>query len=263
MTIETSMKFQDLKSQVAHDLSAHLLQFKCEKVGIRMMSDKMGIHEKTLKRIIRCENKPGYQTLYKIYRVLLETRDDSLLFERVPELVKQALEKGNPKPLKKEITYHNDIEEEIMRDRCFSEIYFMAGCGPLTQEYIGFRFGEHGQETMRKMLKMGVLELLKDQTLILGKHQANLSAESIKVLGLHFTQRFLRPEQTDNEGENFMGIYAEGLSVEAYDQWLKIDEEAYQKKVELSRNPKSRGNIRAITFMMSDKMNPALKGHLS
>ena len=254
-----SSEIQELKSQVAHDLQAHLLQFKDEKVGLRMMSNRMGIHEKTLKRIIRLENKPGYQTLYKIYRVLIGAPNDTLLFEKAPSLVRDALKKGNPKPLTKEVTYSVDIEDEILRDRCFSEIYFMAGCGPITQEYIGFRFGQHGVETMKKMLKMDVLEIQQDQTLVLGKNQANLSAQSIKALGLQFTDRFSRAEETDVEGENFMGIYAEGLSQDAYNEWLKIDEEAYRKKIELSRNPKSKGVIRAVTFMMSDKMNPGIK----
>ncbi len=252
--------FSSIPEQVSHDLKAILLEFKDEKIGMRLISSRMGIHEKTLKRLIAQDNKPGYQTLYKIYRVITSVRNDSELLDNVAPCIKDALIKGNPKvQTNSEIIFSSDLEEELLRDRCFSEIYFMAGCGPIAKEYIGFRFGEHGIDTLKKMLKLQVLDVSKDGQIILGKNQINISAEAIKVLGLHLVDRFSRPEQTDESGENFLGVYAEGLSPEAYNEWLKIDEEAYRKKIELCRDMKNRGTIRAFTFMTTDKMNPGLK----
>lgn len=249
---------ENLKEQVQMDLNASLCEYKDEKIGLRIMCSKMNVHEKTIKRLLALEHTPGYQTLYKIYRVLVHAKNDTQLLEKVPPLVKAALVKGNPKVQTKEVIFHSDFEDELIRDRCFSEIYFMAGCGPLSKEYIGFRFGDHGLETMRRMLKMEVLDVLKDGTLILGKNQINMSATTIKLMGLQLVDKFLRAEMTDENGENFEGIYAEGLSEEAYNEWLKIDEEAYRKKIELCRNKENRGKIKAFTFMATDKLNPGL-----
>lgn len=248
-----------LNEQVSRDLSAALCEYKDEKIGIRLLASRMHIHEKTLKRLLLKEHTPGYQTLYKLYRVLSNSKNDSELLEKVSPIVKAALERGNPKVMSKEIIFHSDLEDELVRDRCFSEIYFMAGCGPLSKEYIGFRFGEHGLETMRRMLKLEVLDVQKDGSLVIGKNQINMSASTIKLMGLQLIDRFLRPEMTDDNGENFEGIYAEGLSEEAYNEWLKIDEEAYRKKIELCRKKENRGKIKAFTFMATDKLNPGIK----
>lgn len=59
---------------------------------------------------------------------------------------------------------------------------------------------------------------------------------------------------SDDEGENYIALYAEGLSEEAYNNWIKIDEEAFAKKVELSKQTHARGTLRAITFMLTEKM---------
>lgn len=248
-----------LNEQVAHDLSAALCEYKDEKIGIRLLASRMNIHEKTFKRLLLKEHTPGYQTLYKLYRVLSNSKNDSQLLENVAPIVKEALERGNPKVMSKKIIFHSDLEDELVRDRCFSEIYFMAGCGPLSKEYIGFRFGEHGLETMRRMLKLEVLDVQKDGSLVIGKNQINMSASTIKLMGLQLIDRFLRPEMTDDNGENFEGIYAEGLSEEAYNEWLKIDEEAYRQKIELCRKKENRGKIKAFTFMATDKLNPGIK----
>lgn len=258
--MNTTSEFEQdlLKNQVTHDLEKALVQFKDEKIGLRLLSNKMKVHEKTLKRILAGENRPGYQTLYKIYRVLLSANNDTQLMEMAPEVVANALKKGNPKTISSDIIFSVDIEEELQKDRAFLEIYFLAGTGPVTKEFVSYRFGEHGMETLKKMLKLAVLDVQKDGTFILGKNQANLGPEAIKNCALHLLNRFIRPEATDTNGENFMGIYAEGLNEKAYNEWLKIDEEAYQKKIELTRNKENHGHIRAITFVSTDKMNPGI-----
>lgn len=259
MIIEENANHMSLLDQVSFDLQKAIFEFKDEKIGLRMLAAKMKIHEKTLKRLISKENKPGYQTLYKIYRVLTPARNDSDLLMLVPEIIKSELEKGNPKIQTSDVIFHSDLEEELLRDRCFGEIYFMAGCGPLSVEYVGFRFGEHGSETMKRMLKLGVLDLTKNGQLILGKNQINMSAQTIKVLGLQLMDRFFRANETDEKGENFIGIYAEGLTNEAYQELLNVDEEAYRKKIEICRKKENRGNIKVVTFMATDKMNPGIK----
>lgn len=258
MDIAASNEQDLLSHQVCKDLRKAISQYKDEKIALRMLSNKMKIHEKTLKRLLNAENKPGYQTLYKVYRVLLSAPNDTILLEMAPPIVAEALEKGNPKTINEDIIFCVDIEEEIQKDRAFLEIYFLAATGPVTQEFISYRFGEHGMEIAKKMLRIGALDVQRDGTFILGKNQANLGAQTIKNCALHLIDRFSRPEATDQEGENFMGIYAEGLSKEAYNEWLKIDEEAYRKKIELTKDKSNLGQIRAVTFISTDKMNPGI-----
>lgn len=244
----------DLKDQLALDLKNYLAQYSNQTIGLRLMSQDMGIHKRTLLRLIEGENKAGYLTLYKIYRVIYNTRNDSDVFKRAPEVIQQALKAGNPKPVDREINYSVDIEQEICRDRCFGEIYLLAGCGSISQDLVLFRFGQYGLETVNRMLKLRVLTETKQGHYILGENQANLSAQTIKYLGMDLIQRFSDPERTDDLGENFMGLYVEGLSEEGYQEWLKIEEESYQKKIELASKSQFKGHIKAFTFQVTDKL---------
>ncbi|MDD0853257.1 hypothetical protein HBN50_09115 [Halobacteriovorax sp. GB3] len=247
-----------MKDQVAYDLDKAISQFNDPKKGLRILSSKMQIHEKTLKRLIQGENKPGHQTLYKIYRVLTDSKNDSELLDLVSPIIRDTIEKKSFKPLDQELIYTLDIEQEMIRDRAFSEIFFLAATGPLTKEFITFRYGEHGLETLKKMIKLGAIEVQQDGTLILGKARTNLRAESIKQLSIQMLERFLRPEATDDNNENHMAIYCEGLNDEGYQEWINIDEQAYKKKIEIANNKNYQGHIRGITFQCVDKMNPGI-----
>lgn len=250
-------KFAENKSildQVVEDLLMNLTKFKDAKKGLKVVSRKTEIHEKTLSRIIAKENKPGYITLYKLYRYLLETDSDTEVLEKAPFCISEYLRKQNPKNTNKGIEFSTNIAQEILQDRAWTEIFFMAGAGKVTRDEVKELFGSYGLQTVEKMRLAGVLEETSVGIYKLGQVQANLTAEILKTAGLRLTETFFKPEASDEQGENFMGLFAEGLSLEAYNEWLKIDEEAFNKKVALSKLEKNQGSHRVFTFMVSEKM---------
>ncbi len=251
---EVPTKKTNLSQVVAKDLSKKLSEYRDFKKGLRILSAMMGVHERTLKRLLVGQNRPGYLTLYKIYRVLLNTNDDNYLLANVHQLVRKEIEKKNPKHLNKGIIYHTDIQQELINDRVFGEIYVLAGTGPITKEFINFRFGTYGLDTAKKMLQLKVLETTEAGALTLGQKQANFTPELIKRIGVNLCERYSKPESTDERGKNYISIFAEGITQEIYNQWLLIDEEAYYKKIELTKKPGAKGEVRAFTFMTSDTL---------
>ncbi|MCP4911518.1 MAG: helix-turn-helix transcriptional regulator [Oligoflexia bacterium] len=249
-----------LKRQVAEDISAHLKQFRDPKKGIRIIASQMGIHEKTLKRLIEGQNKPGYQTLFKIYRVLLKTTDDSKILKQVPVIVSDYLTKNLPKSLEEGVRYELNVDIELRKDPVFCEIYLLAGTGSVTLEYITFHYGRYGEKVVEKMLQQEILVTLNSKaknqknTYILGPNQANLSPESIKQMGIHIVDRFGKPELADELGNNYQGFYADGLTPEAYQEWIKIDQEAFRKKAALASDPKNKGTLKAYTYQSTDTL---------
>lgn len=212
----------------------------------------MEIHEKTLVRLLNNENKAGYITLYKIYRVLTDAPNDTELLNLVPESIKQHLIKYNPKKTNDGIVFSSTIESEIARDSVFMEIFFMAGAGEITRREVSSRFGSNGLETVEKMIRLGVLKELTPEKYIIGNQQANLSPALLKKAGLHLSEKHLKADQAEVRGNNFVGLFAEGLSEDTYQEWLRIDEEAYDKKVALASRPGAKGSKRAFTFMATD-----------
>lgn len=249
---------ENLKKQVSKDLSDHLKQFRDPKKGIRIFASQMGIHEKTLKRLLDGQNKPGYQTLFKIYRVLLKTTDDSKLLKEAPILVSDYLTKNLPKNLEEGIRYELNIDLELRKDPIFCEIYLLAGTGSVTLEYITFHYGRYGEKIVEKMIQQEVLAVLnsksQNNTLVLGPNQANLTAETIKQIGIHIVERFSKPEMCDELGENYNGFYADGLTPEAYKEWINIDQEAFRKKVAIANDPKNKGDLKAYSFQSVDTL---------
>ncbi|MDD0851467.1 hypothetical protein HBN50_00100 [Halobacteriovorax sp. GB3] len=251
----TSLKNWGLRVQVAMDLKRKLEEYRDPKVGVRLLAQKMEISERTLQRLINQENRPTYQTLFKIYRVLFNTTNDALLLEIVPEVIQEEIKKHNPNKLNKSVQYLTDIESEILYDRCFCEIYFMAACSPLSKELVQYRYGLHGVETLEKMIELQALKQTKEGLYILGANQTTLSANTLKRVGLSLTEKFSKPTNTEVGGENLIAFFAEGLSEEAYDEWLQVDERAFREKVKIAQKSKAKGDIRAFTYMVTDTMS--------
>lgn len=255
MEIETQNQNIDLKRQVAMDLAKKLSEYRDQKIGLRLLAEKVDVSERTLQRLLNEENRPTYQTLYKLYRALFSTTNDSLLLELVAPVVRDEIEKYNPNTQDKSIIYNADIESEILYDRTFAEIYFMASCYPISREFIQFRFGLSGLETVERMLELRALKQTRDGNYTLGDNQANFSGKTLKRAGLAIAEKFAKPENAETGGENVIAFYVEGLSDETYEEWLRIDEEAFHKKVALANKSGAKGVKRAFTFMITDTLN--------
>lgn len=264
IAIETSLgakplpalsKKDPVVSQVAADLKDLLAQFKDPKKGLKIISVKTSIHEKTLNRLLNEENRASYMTIFKLYRYILDENDDAKILDLAPEVIKNYLVQSNPQLLTEQITFSSGIDQELAKNPVFGEIYILCGTGPLSKKELLTRFGHYGLSILEKMLKQQVLKESGFEVYELGKNQANFGPESIINLGTHLALNHVKKINGDLLDQNFMGLYAEGLSDEAYKQWLKIDQEAFRKKVALSSNKNNLGSIRAFTFMTTDSLN--------
>jgi hypothetical protein len=243
-----------LKIQVSEDLKKKLAEFNDPKKGIKVMAMLMGIHEKTLKRLIDCENRPGYQTVFKIYRVLFHSQNDTQLLELVPNPIKEFLIKAHPRGLNDTVSYNLNVENELKKDPVFCEIYFLAAAGGITKEFISFHYGKYGERVLDKMVDQDVLAAIGKNRFALGTNQASMTVETMSLVGQHLVERYYKSENSDNMGDNYLSFYTHGLSEEAYNDWLKIDKEAFLKKTEIVKDSKNWGEVKAFTFGVTDTL---------
>ncbi len=243
-----------LKEQIIYDLNERLDQFNDPKKGLRMMATGIGVHSKTLKRLLKGLNTPGYLTIYKIYRYLLNTTNDTKILEQVPSVIKKELIKGNPKDLTKGLTFSMDVEHEIASDKVFCELYFLTDAGVVTQELVKYRYGLHGVELLKKMFDLDIIAKNDQGHFELGKNRANLSTQTLKKVGLHLIEKYFKPLDCDEMGNNFTGLYVSGLSDEGYNEWLKIDHECYYRKAEVAKKYEDKNGIKGFTFMVTDTL---------
>ncbi|MCP4915161.1 MAG: hypothetical protein GY909_18725 [Oligoflexia bacterium] len=243
-----------LKEQIIFDLERKLDKFNDPKKGLRVMATGIGVHPKTLKRLLQGQNTPGYLTIYKIYRYLLNTTNDSKILEQVPSVIKNELIKGNPKDLTKGLTFSMDVEHEIASDKVFCEIYFLTDAGMITEELVRYRYGMHGLEILKKMHDLEVIKKNSYGAFEIGKNRANLSTQTMKKIGLHMIEKYFKPENCDELGNNHVGLYVAGLSEEGFNEWLKADKECFYKKAEIAKKHEDKNGIKGFTFMVTDTL---------
>lgn len=249
---KNNLRIQSLKERVSTDLEKKLTEYRDRKVGVRLLAQKIEVNERTISRLLKKENRPTYQTLLKIYGAIFSTCNEAQIIELCPEIVAEEIRKHYPNVGKKSAAPMPKIENELLYDRCFTDLYIMAGCGPLSLEFVQYRYGLHGVETLEKMVELRAIKISKEGQYILGDNQVNFSPKLLKRIGLNIAEKFSKPQNSEIGGENLIGFYADGLSDEAYDEWLKVDEQAFREKVKISNRDGAKGNKKVFTYMVTD-----------
>jgi len=244
----------DLQAEIVKAISTLLCQYKDPKKGLRILAKKMGIHEKTLNRILQGENRPGYQTVYKIFRVVFNVYNDAQVLQMAPASVRQFLEKATVQVLSPEKNYTPLADLELQRNPIGTEIFVLAGTGPIRLEQIQERFGAYGLEILGKLKSKGLLEERQKGLFVTGRNHPVFDGEMILAAGSVMTASHAKPQMTDERKQNFVSFYAEGLTTQAYQAWIRADEEAYQKKLAIAREPTNLGSVRVFTFMVTEQI---------
>ena len=100
LNLDSQANFGSLVDQVAFDLASYLGQYPNKSFAIRILSKETGLNEKTLKRLLNRENKPTYQTLFKLYSIFLEEECFQKLLAKSPEVVRSYLAQYTPEEKK-------------------------------------------------------------------------------------------------------------------------------------------------------------------
>jgi hypothetical protein len=250
---------ETVSKQLANDLAKFLQSSSEPKKFLKSLSNKMGVHEKTLSRILNQENKPHYMTVMKIYRYILSEFDDSKVIQKAPEVIRKYLIFSIPTAVEKDIQYFSSIDKDIQGNPVFAEMYVLAGSGALKKTDIIQRFGKYGIEILEQMLTKKVLAEIRAGEFVLGPNQTNLTPETVLSLGIQLSQSYAKPENGYEMKNHFFGFFAEGLTEAAYQRWVKIDEEAYFKKLELVKDPYNLGSKKAFTFQITETLEPREK----
>lgn len=245
-----------IPEQVSGDIEAYLLRFKDPKKGLAMLAAKSQIHVKTLTRLRDKIHAPTYSTLYKLYSCLLDSRIINELVEKAPPVIRERLKNSDPQlkssPLNK---FHFDLESDLQKDPCFTELYVLAETRPFTSSYVEQRFGSYGLDTLKRMIDLKVIRPLGNGLFGQGEVRSTFSGESIKSVGLRLIERFLKPANADLYYGNYMSLYFESVSEETYKEWLLIEERAFKERIKLLENPNAKGSIPVFAFTAIDTLS--------
>ncbi len=245
-----------IQKHVAADLKAHLKLSTDQRKKIRLISEKTGIHQKTLNRIVNLENKPTPATIFKIYRYLTQGQTEAEVLNLCPAPIKNYLSEHLRLRIEKNLTYLPSYALELQSNPVFGELYVLCSSGSISRDEVSKRFGDYGLSLAEEMTTKKVLQQPRAGHYALGQVQIHLTPECILSLGLLTAKTYAKPMMGYEHNKHFMSFIAEGLTEAAYQQWVEIDSLAFAKKMELVRNPENLGTKKAFTFTATDTLIP-------
>lgn len=249
------IKTELILKQVSADLTNFISTSADSKKRIKMIANKTGIHVRTLDRIIKLENKPNYTTVFKIYKCMTDSKSYEEVISTVPELIRDFLLEGRKSTYKDDYPYQKlEHAEEICKNPVFAEIYLLCSSGFISYEEISSRFGDYGVKLAEEMHEKGVLKRMRPGQYAVGDCQIDLTAECLLRLGLIAAKNYAKPENGQVLDQHFMTFLAEGVSEEAFIKLCKVDEEAYQKKLTILKDPTNLGIKKFFTFTITDTL---------
>lgn len=252
-------KTEDLVEQVALDLAEYLDNFPNKTFAIRILAKETGLNPKTIRRLLSCTNKPTHQTLYKLYSIFFEEDNYSKLLDLCPKSVRERMCDYNPCDHSQKEQDNRNFLDLLKKEPLMAELYVLAGTGPLNKNAIAFRYGQYGLEILERLIEADLLIELDKETYGLSKNGPTLEGSTLKFIGEYFVRRFSKADNSQLKNENILSFYAEGLNEDGKQAWLKIDTDAFYKKVDIAKDPKFRGSIPVFTFTATDTITPEKK----
>lgn len=246
-----------LEKQLALDLQNYLNQFPNEKFAMRIVSQETGLNQKTIKRLLNCENKPTHQTLLKLYALFFQLDDYQEVLKKVPFVIKERIQNYSPdeEVLGKKRKCQTGLLEMLKNEPLASELVILAALMPIQMSTICFRYGDYGLKVLKQLKNAGILVEQEKDCYIMAPQGPEFDAECLKLLGLHFTQRFSKTSQAKVHNLNILSFYAECLNEKGKQEWLKVDTESFYKKVEIAKSPENKGTIPMFTFTTTDTIS--------
>jgi transcriptional regulator with XRE-family HTH domain len=243
----------DIQLQIQNDINNYVSCFNNPSLGEKSLAKKSGVHNKTIKRLRSLANNPTHGTILKLYSVLLGETNPEKLFALLPDSLRSLLVKDSINILPQNLDHSSEIKREILSDKVFCEIYFLIDAGNVSKELIQFKFGEHGLDILERMYQLNAIRYNNENLIELGKSRLEYSPEVIKHAGQLLSRKYSKTSLCEVKGENFLGLYVDSLPEQAYQEWLKIDKDAFIKKAEIAKNYRDEvGGKKVFTYMTTD-----------
>lgn len=239
--------------QVNRDIGNALTRFKNQRIGIRILSVSMGLHTKTLERLLIEKHKPSYQTLIKIYAHLHNEKDLAKLLKLVPLVVKDEIIRLSPNKVETLIEDQAAIQY-LKRNDLALTLYGLCGSGNMSAAMVKKRYGEYGLDCLKKLVAFELLNEAPKGHFHIGQRQIHLDPEILKKLGLNLIEQHFRHENSDMRTENYLGFLTESISEEAYQKLLLMERQHFEEKIKLIDDPKNRGPVRIFSASFIDRI---------
>lgn len=239
---------------VSADLNTYLDQGNDRQKRLNFLSRKIDIHKKTLHRISIKENSPSYPTIMKLYRFFYNVDSDAKILDQVPEVVKDFLNKSFPEKATQVSEFSESSFKVLTNNKAALEIYLLAVIKGLSKSELKAAFGEYGLSLIKQLIDAQLVAESSPEMYTQGAKAFSLPPEMLVSSGNILTERFAKPSLCYLLNRNFVGFYGETLNEAAYQEWIRIDQQAMKQKIEMAQRKESKGTIPAFSFCIVETL---------
>ena len=251
--LETEVKTTDRKEsksivrdKMAADLLFLLESYNNKDIGLRIISEKTNISEKTLKRVKEAASDPHVNTVKRFYNyffnILPEKRDEDQELKLALRSLIDTFEIGNHK--KDEF----DLAGLLENDSVFRKLYLYSRSGPITLEWIKEEFGKYGIDMVQKMLLKDVLIESDKGDYSQGPVSVSRNHNAIRASLKDFIFEHITDEQLDVMNEASLFYVIEGVTREMKLEMGRLTQEYRNKLANLLVEGKDKGDERVFVF---------------
>lgn len=248
-----SMKdFRSLvKDQMSIDIELLLEQYRNKDIGIRILSEKMNIGEKTLKRVITKKSDPHQNTIGRFYSYFFKVVRDKDKSHKIHERIKRYMAWENLSP---QANCNYDMESILATNKVFRELYLYSRSGSITKEFVQEEFGRFGLEMVQIMLDENILieidrGLYKEGSVYLPKGPLTLKSVIQDLIKDHHDH-----EKLTEYGQNSAFYVIEGVTEKTRQKVLRQAEEFRREMINQMINQEEKGELRLFVLGVVDTL---------
>ncbi len=242
--------------QMSCDLNLLLESYKNKDIGTRLISEKINVGEKTLKRILKLKSVPHINTIqrfYQYYFLLTNiSSENHPLYKEINELI-QIEELDNAK----ELNFY--LEGLLEKDKVFRKIYLLSRTGVITRNWIQDEFGNFGLEHLELMLKNNILLEIDKDTFVEGSISISKGPKSVKSIISDLVEDHLSSERLSEKGLNSAFYMVDRVTEDAYESIIEITEQYKKNVAKLIQDKSNRGLKRIFVSTAVDNIDNNLE----
>ena len=250
--LEGRLPKKELWEQMVIDLELLLAPYKNKDIGLRILSNKTQISEKTLKRMLKAESTPHGLTLQRFYEYFFKLISNEENYKPIHKKIKEVLEKVS---IYKKHKIDGELEKELQENKVFRDLFLFTRTGPVYKEWVLEQYGLFGLEVVGKMIQHDLLIEREKNVYVEGALSISKSSETLKKIILDLIKDHLHTEKLQEYGHNIAFYAMEGVNDQSLEEILSLTEDYKRKVAAVVLRPENKGSNRVFALSVVDLMN--------
>lgn len=250
-----------MRQQMTSDLAFLLSPYKNKDIGLRLVCEKTGISEKTLKRVLKGESNPHGETFHRFYEHFFKLNQIELPLTEIHKEIKEEYE--STRTVKNQQLVES-LEKMLKDNKVFRDIFLFTRTGSISKLWVQEQYGMYGIDIVSYMLKNDLLIETEKNVYREGPLVITKGSETLKTIIQDLVTDHFNVEALQEFDQNSAFYILEGVNEQVFSKVLMMTEEFKVALAKLIFDPESKGDKRLfVTTVVDALVDNDKKGNLN